>query len=342
MEGIRSFASDNNAGASPEILEAIVAANRNHAVAYGDDPWTEGAKAAFAKEFGDRAKTLFVFNGTGANVLGLSLVTRPGQSVLCAEGAHIAVDEAGAPEAAGLKILPLRSSGGKIGLDAIEGALGVLGNIHHSQPACVSLSEPTELGTLYDAREIASIAKLVHSRGLRLHVDGARIANAAVALGLSFKELLVDTGVDLVSFGGMKNGIAFGEALVILDPGIADGAEALRKTRLQLASKMRFVAAQYIAYLDQGIWRRNAERSNAAALRLAGLIKAVPGVELAREPETNGLFARLPAKAAEKLRERFFFYDWEGGLVRWMTSFDTSEEDIAGFVETLRASLAEA
>jgi threonine aldolase len=336
---MRSFASDNNGGASPEIIEAIVGANRNHAVGYGDDPWTREAQAAFAREFGAGARVFFGLNGTGVNVFALSLVAGPGQSVLCAEGAHIDVDESGAPEAAGIKIVPLRSREGKIQYAALEEAIAALGFIHNAQASCVSISEPTELGTLYSAAEIAAIAKLAHAAGLRVHVDGARIANAAVALGLSFKQLLVDTGVDLLSFGGQKNGVAFGEALVVLKPELAARAEVLRKTRLQLASKMRFISAQYLAYLGKGIWKRNAETANARAKELAALVEGIRGVEIVHGPDTNALFVRLPRDAAEKIRKDYFFYDWEGGLVRWMTCFDTSEEDIHGFAARLRAIL---
>lgn len=339
ITGVRSFASDNNAGASPEIIAAIASANSDHAIAYGDDPWTREAELAFKREFGPKAAVYFTFNGTGANVLALSLVTGPGRCVLCAEGAHIDVDEAGAPEAAGIKILPLRTSKGKIGLEAIEEALAVLGVFHHAQPSAISISQASELGTIYTVDEIAAIAALAHSKGLSLHVDGARIANAAVALGITFKELLVDTGVDLVSFGGMKNGVAFGEALVVLRPELALRAELLRKTRLQLSSKMRFVSAQYLAYLGQGIWKRNAEAANTRARELAALVRTIPGVEIIHGPDTNAIFARMPADKAEALKKRYFFYDWEGGLVRWLTSFDTTKADIEGFAAALRACM---
>lgn len=338
----RSFASDNNAGASPEVMEALLAANRGHAIGYGDDPWTERACALFKKEFGPDSETFFVLNGTGANVLALSLATGAGQSVLSAEDAHIAVDEAGAPEAAGLKVLPLRSVKGKLQPEALHEALRVLGSVHQAQPSCLSLSEATELGTLYATEEIRDLAKIAHEAGLYVHLDGARIANAAAALDRSFRELVTETGVDLLSFGGMKNGVAFGEALVVLNPALARRAPFLRKTRLQLDSKMRFIAAQYEAYLADGLWLKNARAANAAAKRLAALIRDIPELRLAHEPETNALFVRLPVPAAEALRKEYFFYDWEGGLVRWMTSFDTTEEDLIGFVAALGRALGRA
>ncbi len=337
--GFRSFGSDNNSGACPEVMEALVASNRDHAVGYGDDPWTARASAAFKAVFGPAAETFFVFNGTGANVLALSLAAGQGQSVLCAEAAHVAVDEAGAPEAnIGCKILPLRSSQGKIMPEALEEALVVLGSVHQSQPSCLSVSQPTELGTLYTMAELSELYEIAHRAGLLVHMDGARYANAAVALGLGLAELA--TGVDLLSFGGMKNGVAFGEALLVLKPALARRVPFLRKTRLQLASKMRFISAQYEAYLSGEVWKRNATAANDATSRLATLVGGLPGLELAYPVETNALFARLPQKAAEGLREEYFFYGWEGGLSRWMTSYDTTEEDIQGFAAALRRQLS--
>lgn len=338
---MRSFASDNNSGASPEILAALGAANRDHAVGYGDDPWTRRAEALFQEEFGPKSKAFLVFNGTGANILSLSLASRAGSAVLCGKGAHIDVDEAGAPEAAGMKALPLASKDGKILPEALEEALhGGDHAIHAPRPACVSISQPTELGALYTPAETARLAELAHSHGLALHMDGARIANAAVALGLPFKAFTADQGVDILSFGGTKNGLLFGEAVVVLNPRYAEDAPYLRKTRLQLASKMRFIGAQYEAYLSQGIWKRNAQASNAAAARLAGLLSTRPRIKVVNKVEINALFATMPSGAIESLREKYFFYDWEGGLVRWMTSFDTTEADLQGFVSTLDSCLA--
>lgn len=337
---LRSFASDNNSGASPEIMAAVEAANRGHAIGYGDDAWTARAEELFRAEFGPASKAFLVFNGTGANVLALSLAARPGSSILCAEGAHLDVDEAGAPEAAGMKPLAVESSHGKLLPEALEERLASLRGIHAARPAAVTISQPTELGTVYTASEIGRIAEIAHAAGLALHMDGARIANAAAALGLPFRAFTADRGVDLLSFGGTKNGLLFGEAIVILDPRYAEDAPYLRKTRLQLASKMRYIAAQYEVYLGQGLWKRNAEAANSAAARLAARLVALPAASLAHPVETNAIFAGLPGEAAELLRRKYFFYDWEGGLVRWMTSFDTTEADIEGFARELEAALA--
>lgn len=337
---MRSFGSDNNSGASGEVLAAIAAANVDHAIGYGDDPWTARTRELFAGEFGPGAEAFLVLNGTGANVLALSLAAGPATCVLCGEGAHIDVDETGAPEAAGIKVLPLESRRGKVLLEALREALGAIGTVHSAQPSCLSISQPTELGAVYSKAEIEELARIAHEAGILVHMDGARIANAAVALGLPFRAFTVDAGVDLLSFGGTKNGILFGEALLVFRPDLARRAPYLRKARLQLASKMRFIAAQYEAYLQGGLWRRNAEAANAAAARLAALARGIPGVELVGEVETNAIFARLDPAAAERLRAEYFFYDWEGGLVRWMTSFDTTEADIQGFAAALARALA--
>ncbi len=337
---IKSFASDNNSGACPEVMEALVAANSGHALGYGDDPWTRKALESFKREFGPESETFFVLNGTGSNVLALSLVAGPGNAVLCSDVAHIATDETGAPEATiGCKVSQLESREGKVQPEALREALTCLGFIHQSQPSCLSLSQPTELGTLYSPDEMAELTGIAHTAGLAVHMDGARIANAAVALDLSFRELCL--GVDLLSFGGMKNGVAFGEAVVVLKPGLAARAPYLRKTRLQLASKMRFVSAQYEAYLSTGAWGRNATAANEAARRLETAVRAMGGIEIAYPVQANAVFARMPPKAAEAAREKSFFYDWEGGLQRWMTSFDTSSSDIDSFAAILRDAMLE-
>ena len=334
----KSFASDNNSGACAEVIEAIAAANSGHALGYGDDPWTQRAAAAFRREFGEQSETFFAFNGTGSNVLALSLATGQGYSVLCSEVAHIAIDETGAPEASlGCKVRQLESLDGKVLPEALTEALGCLGFIHQSQPSCLSLSQPTELGTIYSVAELAELTGIAHKAGLLVHVDGARIANAAVALGLGFRELCA--GVDLLSFGGMKNGVAFGEAVVVLKPGLAARAPYLRKTHLQLASKMRFISAQYEAYLR--VWERNARAANAAATRLETAVKTIGGIEIEYPVATNALFARMPQKSADAARERSFFYEWEGGLQRWVTSFDTSDADVDQFAAILRDAVIE-
>jgi threonine aldolase len=337
---MKSFASDNNSGASPEIIEAIAAANKGHCLGYGEDQWTQRAQAAFSREFGPAAETFFVLNGTGSNVFALSLAAGPGLSVLCSEVAHIAIDETGAPEASlGCKIKQLESHEGKVRPEALKEALTCIGFIHQSQPACLSLSQPTELGTLYSLAETAELTKIAHAAGLAVHMDGARFANAAVSLKATFRELAA--GVDVLSFGGNKNGVAFGEAVVVLKPELAARAACLRKTRLQLASKMRFISAQYEAYLNGGLWERNAKAANAAARRLESAVAALGGIELAFPVETNALFARMPEAAAEAARAKSFFYDWEGGLQRWMTSFDTTDSDVDAFAAILRNAMLE-
>jgi threonine aldolase len=336
----KSFASDNNSGACAEVMEAMAAANSGHALGYGDDPWTQRALAAFKREFGGASETFFVLNGTGSNVLALSLAAGPGLAVLCSDSAHISIDETGAPEAAlGCKVRQLESVEGKVLPAALAEALDCLGFVHQSQPSCLSLSQPTELGTLYEPGEMAELVSIAHRAGLLVHVDGARFANAAVSLGLGFRELC--SGADLLSFGGMKNGVAFGEAVVVLKPALAGRAPFLRKTRLQLASKMRFISAQYEAYIRPEVWERNAKSANAAASRLAAAARAIGGIELAFPVRTNAVFARMPEDAANLARDRSFFYDWEGGLQRWMTSFDTTEADVDAFAAVLRESMLE-
>ncbi len=336
---MQSFASDNNSGACPEALAAIAAASAGHAIGYGEDPWTARAAALFKEEYGASAEVFFVLNGTGSNVLALSLASGPGQAVLCSDCAHVRVDETGAPEASvGCQVLPLRSREGKVLPEALEEALGVLGSVHQAQPSCLSLSQPTELGTLYSLEELRELAGIAHRAGLALHLDGARIANAAAALGLPLGAFGTEAGVDLLSFGGMKNGLAFGEVLLVLRPELARRAPYLRKARLQLASKMRFVSCQYEAYLSDGLWRRNALAANASAARLARAVEGEPGIELAYPVRTNALFVRMPREAIESLRATRFFYDWEGGLVRWMTSFDTGDSEVDAFAAEARAA----
>jgi threonine aldolase len=337
---IKSFASDNNSGASPEIIAALAAANEGHALGYGEDKWTERAEALFKAEFGPSSETFFVLNGTGANVFALSLAAGPSQAVLCSDVAHISIDESGAPEAAlGCKIRPVASRDGKVTPEGLEEALSCLGFIHQSQPSCLSLSQPTEVGTLYESEEFAALADIAHKAGLLVHMDGARLSNAAVALGKSFHELA--SGVDLLSFGGMKNGLAFGEAVVVLRPELAARAPCLRKARLQLASKMRFISAQFEAYLSGGLWERNAKAANQAAQRLAVAVRTMGGIVLAFPVRTNALFAKMPSEAAALARGKSFFYEWEGGLQRWMTSFDTSSEDVDEFASILRDAMIE-
>jgi threonine aldolase len=339
----RWFASDNNASAHPEMIAAIADANAGHAIGYGDDRWTKAASERFKAEFGSRAETFFVFNGTGANVFSAALATRPFEAAFCPESAHLNVDETGAPERiVGVKVVPVRSDDGKLSIHALEARLKPFGEIHHNRPKLVSISQPTELGTLYSIEELRQLCRFAHERGLVVHVDGARISNAAVALGASFGDMIASTGVDLLSFGGTKNGLVFGEAVVVLNPELLDGAAFVRKNVGQLASKMRFIAAQYERYLATGLWERNAKAANDSARELGGVIGAIDGVELAQRVETNAVFAMASPEAAEEVRSEQFFYTWdeERHVYRWMTSWDTERSDIEHFGELLSRAAA--
>jgi threonine aldolase len=343
MREKRGFASDNNAGIHPTILEAIARANVGHAVAYGADPWTDRAVAAFKSHFGEQAEVHFVFNGTAANVLGLSALTRPYHSVICAESAHINVDECGAPEKfTGCKLVDVPTRDGKLTPELVQSKIHGLGEQHHTQPRVVSISQSTEMGTLYSPAEIKALAEVAHRSGLSLHMDGARIANAAAALDVPLRALTTDCGVDVLSFGGTKNGLMVGEAVVVLEPGLAPDFRFLRKQGMQLASKMRFVAAQFEAILTNDLWLKNARHANAMAALLAKEVAGVPHVRVTRAPEANAVFAAMPADLIPALQEYSFFYVWDPSAseVRWMTSFDTTEEDIRGFVGKLKELVA--
>ena len=342
---LRSFASDNNSGVHPAIMRAIHEANVGHAVGYGADPWTARAEEAFRRQFGQQAQAFFVLLGTAANVLGLSALTRPHHAVLCARNAHINVDECGAPERhLGCKLIALPSPDGRIAPEDVLPCLRDLGNEHHSQPRVVSITQCTELGTLYRPEEIATLARLAHDFGLYLHMDGARLANAAVALGTSLAGLTADLGVDVLSFGGAKNGMMYGEAVVFFRPEAAAEFRYRRKQGMQLASKMRFISAQFVALLEGELWRENAAKANAMASLLAEKAAGIPGLTITRAVETNAVFARLPAACLPAILERHFFYVWDAGdadwpEVRWMCSFDTTEQDVEVFLATVRDAL---
>lgn len=342
----RVFASDNWSGAHPEVIEAVVAANQGHAPAYGDDAWTERASELIRRHFGAEAEPFFAFNGTGANVVALRALTRPFEAVICAETAHLNVDECGAPERiAGVKLLTVPAPDGKLTPESAATRIERVGDEHFAQPRVISLSQSTEFGTVYTIEEVRALAALAREHGLLLHVDGARLANAAVSLDAGFSELTAEAGVDAVSFGGTKNGLLFGEAVVLLRPGLADGVEYLRKQSLQLASKMRFLSAQFEALLANDLWRRCAAHANSMAARLAASIEAADGAELAQPAQANEIFARLPAEAIERLRGALPgeepFYEWptEQNLIRLVCSWDTSEEDVEGFERALGSAL---
>lgn len=327
----RGFASDNNAGVHPRVMDAVRSANHGHAVAYGDDVYTETAVALFRERFGADTEVFFVFGGTGANVLALAAVTRPHQAVVCAETAHINVDECGAPERfAGCKLLALPTPDGKLRAAQVEPLLARLGDQHHVQPRVVSVSQPTELGTVYELEELRALADFAHARGMLLHVDGARLANAAAHLGAGLRELTMGAGVDVLSFGGTKNGMMYGEAVVFLDPSLAADFHFTRKQGAQLPSKMRFVAAQFTALLAEDLWLRNAGHANRCAQLLASELARLPQVRVTQPVESNAVFAVLPRESIARVQEHFFFYVWneQTSEVRLMCSYDTTEEDV--------------
>jgi threonine aldolase len=335
---LRSFASDNNAGIHPEVLDAIARANQGHVVAYGDDPYTRSAIAKFGEHFGHDISVFFTFNGTGANVLGLQALNRPYHAVLCSDYAHIYTDECGAPEKhTGCKLIPLPHQDGKITIKAVEHAYHGIGDQHHVQARVISITQSTEMGTVYKPEEIAALARFAHERKMFLHMDGARIANAAASLGQTLRQATRDLGVDVLSFGGTKNGIMGGEAVVFFNPALSPDFLYLRKQGMQLASKMRFIAAQFEALLTNDLWRRSAEHANHMARVLEAEVKKIPQVRIVWKVEANGVFAQIPRDAIEKIKERYFFYPWieEECIVRWMCSFDTTEEDVRDFVEVV-------
>jgi len=332
----RGFASDNNAGVHPEVLEAIGRANPGHVIAYGNDDYTRSAIRKFEENFGPDIAVFFTFNGTGANVLSLQALTRSFQSVLCSDYAHIYTDECGAPEKhTGCKLIPLPHRDGKITLESVRQAYHGIGDQHHSQPRVISITQCTEMGTVYQPDEVQALARFAHEHGMFLHMDGARIANAAASLGQTLRAASRDLGVDVLSFGGTKNGILGGEAVVFFHPERGQDLLYLRKQSMQLASKMRFVSAQFEALLTGDLWRRSAEHSNRMAHVLEREVSRIPGVRVVWKVEANGVFVQIPRHAIEKIMKRYFFYVWieEESIVRWMCSFDTTEEDIRTFVE---------
>ena len=339
----RGFGSDNHSGVSPEVIEAIAKANSEHALAYGDDEYTKRLEEIFKETFGEQARVYLVFNGTGANVLCIDAMCRSHEAVVCAETAHINVDECGAPQrVVGCRLLTVDTPDGKLTPELVKTRLHGFGFEHHSQPKAISISQPTELGTLYTLDEIKSLAELAHSYNMYLHVDGARLANAAVALGCTFKDMTTDLGVDALSFGGTKNGLLMGESCVLLNPTLDVDMKYRRKQMTQLCSKMRFMAAQFICYLESSIWRRNAEHSNRMAQLLNSQLSTLNSQLKVMYPvQVNSIFVQLPTAVWHRLQERYFFYDWDeaNDVVRWMCSFDTTEEDIHAFVDALREEL---
>ena len=344
MEGAfrRSFGSDNNAPVAPEILQAIAAANDGDAVGYGDDPWTARAIARFKELFGPKTDVYFTFNGTGANVAGLASLLRPWEAVLAPATAHLQTDECGALERfCGSKVIPIATADGKLRPADVEPYLLAGHGVHFPQPRAVSISQAPEFGGIYELDEVRELAAFAHQRGLFVHMDGARIANAAVALGASLREASVDAGVDVLSFGGTKNGLMLGEAICFFDSGLhRDAAAYVQKQAMQLASKMRYVSAQFDALLNDGLWQRYARQANAMAARLYDRVKGLPGVRITRPVRCNAVFATLDRAAIARIQEKFFFYVFDEALaeVRWMTHWATTEQDVDEFA----AAVAEA
>jgi threonine aldolase len=345
----RGFASDNYAGAHPEVLAAIAAANGGHQVSYGEDVYTARLRDVMRGHLGERAEIFPVFNGTGANVIALTSMLPRWGAVVATSTAHIHTDENGAPERiGGLKLLTVDAPGGKLTPDLIDREAWGWGNEHRAQPLAVSITQSTELGTLYSVDEIRAIADHVHARGMTLHMDGARISNAAAALGVPLRAFTTDAGVDILSLGGTKNGALYGEAVVVLDPQVATGLEYLRKLTMQLTSKMRFVSVQLLALYEDDLYLRSAGHANAMAARLRGALDelvasgAVTGLTFSQPTQANAVFGVLANEAADRIREQVRFYDWDraGGEVRWMTAFDTSEADVDRFVAIVARELA--
>ena len=342
---LRGFASDNYAGAHPEILAAIADANGGHQISYGEDVYTARLQEVMKEHFGETAEAFPVFNGTGANVTALTSMLPRWGAVVAASTAHINTDEGGAPERmTGLKLLTVDTPDGKLTPELIDQQAWGWGDEHRAQPLAVSITQTTELGTLYTVDEIRAIADHVHGHGMRLHLDGARIANAAAALGVPLRAFTTDAGVDLLSFGGTKNGLLYGEAVVVLDPDASEGLTYLRKLTMQLSSKMRFVSAQLVALLTDDLWLRSATHANDMAARLRSALEAanLDKLGFAYDTQANAVFAELPNDAADRIREKFRFYDWDraAGQVRWMTAFDTTEADVDAFVAAITAELA--
>lgn len=334
----RGFASDNNSGVHPDVMEQINRVNRGHEVGYGGDRYTEHAHEMLREHLGKDAEIFFVFTGTAANVLGLAGVTQSWNSVITASTAHIEQDECGAPEKfTGCKVLTVDTPDGKLNPVYLTRHMHGFDFEHHSQPKVISVSQVTEMGTVYSVEEIRALADFAHSHGMLLHMDGARLANAAVSLDLPFRAFTTDAGVDILSFGGTKNGMMYGEAVCFLRPGLAEGFKYLRKQGMQLASKMRFIAAQYTAYLTHDLWKECAGHSNNMALELEKRLSLIAGLKITQKVESNGIFVVMPREVAETLRREYFFYPWneEMSEYRLMTSWDTSLDEIEHFSKRL-------
>ena len=340
---VRGFASDNYAGIHPEILTAIALANDGHQVSYGGDEYTAHLQEIFRAHFGERAEAFPVFNGTGANVVSLQALLPRWGAVVSAQTAHINVDEGGAPEKmGGIKLLTVPTPDGKLTPELIDQQAWGWGDEHRAQPLAVSITQSTELGTCYTAEEVRAICDHAHERGMLVHMDGSRLANAAATLGLPLRAFTTDAGVDVLSYGGTKNGMLLGEAVVVLNPDAVRNITYLRKTSMQLASKMRFISVQFEALLGGDLWLRSASHANAMAQRLEAAVRGIEGVQVARPVQANAVFALLPREVSERLQKSFRFYFWDEhtGEVRWMASFDTTEADIDAFAAAVAEEMS--
>src|SRR5712692_7012237 len=338
MKPARSFASDNNAGIHPEVLKAISAANQGHVVGYGDDRYTHSAVQKFKQHFGLDSDVFIVFNGTAANCLSLMALTNSYHAVMCTEAAHIYTDECGAPEKfTGCKLIPMPAPDGKLTLESVQHAYHGIGDQHHVQPRVISVTQATEMGTVYRPEEIQALARFAHEREMFLHMDGARISNAAAGLGQTLRQATRDLGVDVLSFGGTKNGLMGAEAVLFLNKRLSEDFLYVRKQGMQLASKMRFLAVQLETLLTNNLWLDNAQHSNRMAKLLEKEVSAIPQVKIVWKVEANGVFAQVPPRAIARIKERYFFYVWneEQSVVRWMCSFDTTEKDVKDFAKFL-------
>ncbi|MBI9068141.1 MAG: low specificity L-threonine aldolase [Salinivirgaceae bacterium] len=344
MKRQRGFASDNNSGVHPLILESIVNANTGHEVGYGDDKYTEKAIKNFKNLFGNDIEVFFVLTGTGANVLGINNMGHSFNSIICPATAHINIDECGAPEKfTGMKTISIPTDNGKITVKDIRPHMHGIGFEHHSQPGIISITQPTELGTLYTPDEIKNLADFAHSNHMYLQMDGARISNAVASLDMPIADFTKNCGVDVLSFGGTKNGMMYGEAVVFLNKEISQNFKYFRKQGMQLASKMRYIGAQFNAFFEDDLWLKNAAHSNKMAKLLHDAVKDIDEVTITQAVQANGVFAIIPNEVIEKLQNEYFFYTWDEGRseVRWMCSFDTTQDDIIEFAQLLKKLIKE-
>jgi len=336
---MKGFASDNYSGVHPQILKALSDANANHAPAYGNDAFTEKATQQFKQVLGENVEVFFTFIGTAANVLGLKALTQPHHAIICTDTAHIHVDECGAPERfLGCKLLTVPTVDGKLRIADIEKFQSLVDFEHHAQPKVISISQTTELGTLYTPDEIKALADYAHAQNMYLHMDGARIANAAAALNMSIKSFTFDCGVDVLSFGGTKNGMMYGEAIVFADKSLCENFKYVRKQGMQLASKMRYISAQFSAYLSNDLYLETARHANAMAQHLVNKLSDIPEITITQNASANAVFAKLPQAIIKPLQDEYAFYEWDeqNHEVRWMCSWDTTETEIENFVALIK------